>query len=83
VFSSKRITQGVSFAAALRGSAEQAQQPQANQVPVYSLPAAGIKYILATALQQETGQSAQTPNVNSQPFDNMLRVVTVAQQIMT
>jgi hypothetical protein len=55
VFSSNRITPGVSFAAALRGSAEQQQKPQANQVPVTSPPAAGIKYIPASALQQETG----------------------------
>jgi hypothetical protein len=83
VFSSHRITPGVSFAAALRGSAEQQQQTQANQVPVSSPPAAGIKDIPTPALQHETGQSVQAPNVNSQPLDNMLRVVTVVRQIMT
>jgi hypothetical protein len=50
---------------------------------VTSPPAAGIKYIPGPALQQETGQSVQAPNVSSQPLDNMLRVVTVVQQIMT
>jgi hypothetical protein len=82
VFSSNSITPGVSFAAALRGSAEQQQQPKTNQVPVTS-PARGIKHIPAPALQQETGQSVKAPNVNSQPLDNMLRVVTAVQQIMT
>jgi hypothetical protein len=80
---SNRITPGVSFAAALRGSAEQLQQPQANHVPVTSLPVTGIKYLPAPALQQETRQSVQIPNVNSQPLDNTLRVVIVVQQIMT
>jgi hypothetical protein len=79
---SNRITPGVSFAATFRGSPEQ-QQPKANQVPVTYPPAAGIKYIPAPALQLETGDSVQAPNVNSQPLDNMLRVVTVVQQIMT
>jgi hypothetical protein len=37
----------------------------------------------APALQQETAQSVQAPHVSSQPLDNMLRVVTVVQQIMT
>jgi hypothetical protein len=36
----------------------------------------------APALQQ-TGQSVQAPLLSSQPFDNMLKVVTVVQQIMT
>jgi hypothetical protein len=82
VFSSIRTTPGISFAAALRGSAEQQQQPQA-QVPVTSSTTTGIKHIPAPALQQETGQSAQAPNTKNQPLDNMLRVVTVVQQIMT
>jgi hypothetical protein len=30
-----------------------------------------------------TGQSAQASNVNSLPLDNMLRAMTVVQQIMT
>jgi hypothetical protein len=46
-------------------------------------PARGIKHIPAPALQQGTSQSVQAPNVNRQPLDNMLRVVTVVQQIMT
>jgi hypothetical protein len=50
---------------------------------VTSPPAAEIKNLRSPALQQETGQSVWAPNVNSQPLDNMLRVVTVVQQIMT
>ena len=37
----------------------------------------------ALALQKETGHSVQPPHANSQLLDNMLRVVTVVQQIMT
>jgi hypothetical protein len=42
-----------------------------------------MKNIPAPALQQLTGQSVHAPLVNSQPLDNMLRVVTAVQQIMT
>jgi hypothetical protein len=81
VFSSARTTPGVSFATALRGSGDQ-QQPQANQFPLAS-PTKAKQNIAAPALQQTTGQSVQAPHVSSQPFDNMLKVVTVVQQIMT
>jgi hypothetical protein len=84
VFSSARTTPGVSFAAALRGSGDQQQQQiQTSQVPVPPPPTTAKQDIQAPALQQTTGQSVQTPLVNSQPLDNMLRVVTVVQQIMT
>jgi hypothetical protein len=83
VFYSNRISPGVCFAAALQGSPEQQQQPQANQDPVTSPPVAGMKHIPAPTMQQETGQSVKAPNVNSQSLDNMLTVVTVVQQIMT
>jgi hypothetical protein len=33
--------------------------------------------------QQNTGQSAQASNVNSASLDNMFRVASVVQQIMT
>jgi hypothetical protein len=39
--------------------------------------------VLAPAPQQKTGQSVRAPIVNSQPLDNMLRVVTIVQQIIT
>jgi hypothetical protein len=82
VFSSKRTTPGVSFAAALGGSAEQQQQElHAKHVPVTS-PTTVIKNLQAPAMQQETRQSVQAPNTNSQLLDNMLRVVTVVKQLM-
>jgi hypothetical protein len=83
VFSSNLITPGVSFLGALRRSAEQQPQLKANHVPVASPPTTRKQNILAPALQQETGQSVQVPSVNSQPLDNMLKAVTVIQQIMT
>jgi hypothetical protein len=47
-------------------------------------PPAGIKLSTpASGQKQKTGQSVRAPNVNSQPLDNMLRVVTAVQQIMT
>jgi hypothetical protein len=76
------ITPGVSFAAALQGSGgEQHQKQQTRQVPV-APPATPAKQNIR-ALQQTTDQSVQAPLVNSQPLDNMLRVVSVVQQIMT
>jgi hypothetical protein len=74
---------GIFFAAALRGSGDQQQpQPQTSQVPVTPPPTTTRQNIRAPTLQQ-TGQSVQAPLVNSQPIDNMLKVVTVLQQIMT
>jgi hypothetical protein len=73
---------GVSFAAALRGSVDQKQpQPQTSQVPVAPPPTTPRQNIWAPTLQQR-GQSVQAPLVNSQPIDNMLKVVTVVQQVM-
>jgi hypothetical protein len=83
VFSSNLTRPGVSFAAVLQGSTAQQQQPQARQVPVANSPA-GVKLsTLASGEQQKAGQSVRAPTVNSQPLDNMLRVVTAVQQIMT
>jgi hypothetical protein len=82
VFSSALTTPGVSFAAALRGSTDQ-QGPQAHQVPAAGQPRTEKQSVQTPAPQQKTGQSVQTPHVNSQPLDDMLRVVTIVQQIMT
>jgi hypothetical protein len=80
---SNLTTLGISFAAALRGSTTQQQQPQARQFHGTN-PPAGVKLsIPATRHQQKAGQSVRAPTVNSQPLDNMLRVVTAVQQIMT
>jgi hypothetical protein len=73
---------GVSFAAALRGSTAQKQLPQAGQVPVAD-PPAGVKLSTSASGQEKAGHSVRGPTVNSQPLDNMLRVVTVVQQFMT
>jgi hypothetical protein len=79
VFSSTVATPGVSFAAALQGGKQQQQQPPAPQAPAVFEKASSS----AATPQQPTGQSAQASNVNSFPLDNMLRVITVVQQIMT
>jgi glycerate kinase len=82
VFSSNIITPDVSFAAALRGSGDQQQQSQKSQVPV-ALPSTAVKQDVPAPALQHTGQSVQAPLVKSQTLDNMLRIVTVVQQIMT
>ena len=83
VFSSTTVTPGVSFAAALRGAtAEQQQRPQESRVPV-APPTTRRQTAPAPALQKETGQSIQAPHASSPSLDNMLRVVTIVQQIMT
>jgi hypothetical protein len=84
VFYYNLTTPGVSFAAALRGSiAQQQQQPQARQVPVVDPPAEVKLSTPVTGQQENTGPSVRAKTVNSEPLDNMLRVVTVVQQIRT
>jgi hypothetical protein len=48
-------------------------------------PVAGIQCQKPAPGQQQqiSGQSVRAQNVNNQPLDNMLRVVTVVQQIIT
>jgi hypothetical protein len=81
VFPSALINPGVSFAAALLGSADH-QRPQALHVPTAHPPTREKQSVSATEPQQETGQLVLAPILNSQPLDNILRVVTVVQQIM-
>jgi hypothetical protein len=83
MFTSNYVTSGVSFAAALRNNAGHQQEPTPSQAPVTSSPAEIKQNTPAPAKQHKTGQSVRAPSVNSQPLDNMLRVVTVVQQIMT
>jgi hypothetical protein len=46
-------------------------------------PLAGVKFSTRALVQhQEPGQSVLAPIVDSAPLENMLRVVTVVQQIM-
>jgi hypothetical protein len=83
VFSSNITTAGVFFAAVLRGSTAQQQQPQARQVPVAHTPTEVKFSTSVSGQQQNAGQSVRAQTVDSQPFGNMLRVVTALQQIMT
>jgi hypothetical protein len=83
VFSSTLITPSVSFTAALRGSTSQRQRPLTRQLPVAVPPEAKKSSVPAPVQEQETGQSVRAQIINSQPFDNMLKVVTVVQQTMT
>jgi hypothetical protein len=83
VYFSNITTPGVSFVAALRGGTAQKQQPQARQVPVADPPAQVKLSTPASGQQQNAGQSVRGRTVNRKPLDNMLRVVTVVQQIMT
>jgi hypothetical protein len=82
VFPSNTVTPGVSFAAALRGGASQDQRRLERQLPVAVPPAARKSSVTAPVQGEGTGQSVQAPNVSSHPYENMLKVVTVVQQIM-
>jgi hypothetical protein len=85
VFSSNLTTPVVSFMVLLQGSKEQEPRPQICEVAVAG-PATVEPKVSGPSLQQDqqtTGQSVQAPNVTSVPLDNMLRVVTVVQQITT
>jgi hypothetical protein len=83
VFSSNSIAPGVSFAAALRGGAAQQQRPQAGQQPVATPPTVVEPNPPAPGHKELSGQSVRPRTVNSQTFDNTLKVVTVVQQITT
>jgi hypothetical protein len=80
VFSSTYATPGVSYAAALQNSTQprQASKPIAARVEQPRLPAPAQQ-----SPQQPTGQSVQAASVNSASLDNMFRVASVVQQIMT
>jgi hypothetical protein len=52
-------------------------------MPVADPSSAGRPNVPSPEQQQETGQSVRAAIVNSQPLDNMVRVVTVGQQITT
>jgi hypothetical protein len=76
-FCSNFMTPALSFAAALRG--------EKTNTPTLQEAAEGPWNSLATATKrhQETGQSVPANNVSSLPLDNMFRVVSAVQQIMT
>jgi hypothetical protein len=80
VFSSTYATPGVSYAAALQNSTQprQAPNPTAARVEQPRVPPPAQQ-----SLQQGTGQSVQTASVSIAYLDNMFRVPSVVQQIMT
>jgi hypothetical protein len=72
-FSSNLTTPGLSFAAALRGPTEQPkQQHQQNR-----------REEVQCSEQLNKGQSVQASPNTIEPMDNMLKVISVVQQIMT
>jgi hypothetical protein len=77
VFSSNTIAPGVSFAAALGGGAAQQQRPQAGQPTVATPPTVVEPNPPAPGHKEVSGQSVRARTVNSQTFDNTLKVVTV------
>jgi hypothetical protein len=80
----KLTTPGKSFAAALRGKAEEQKQPQTHQVAGPATMEPRVPVALPQQKQQKAGQSVRVPNVNSLSLVKMLKVVvTIVQQIMT
>jgi hypothetical protein len=82
LFLAKLATPGVSFAAALRGKAMEQQKHVARQ-GVVAAPSSFEPRVSASTPHQPASQSDRARNINSEPLDNMLIVVTVVQQIMT
>jgi hypothetical protein len=74
MFSSNLVTPGKTFASVLSGSP---QQLQPENVQWESVSQRTDKHT------QQTGQSVQAPTANSTSLDNMFKVATVLQQIMT
>jgi hypothetical protein len=85
VFSSRTTSPGVSFAAALRANTQQQQAPhlvpQASKSKVAEMGTPAP--VMVNQQQKESGQSAQASNVSSASLNNMFRVATAVQQIMT
>jgi hypothetical protein len=85
VLSSRLTNLGVSFAEALRANKQQQQTshhvPQAanSRVAEMGTPAP----VMENQQHKESGQSAQASNVSSASLNNMFRVASVVQQIMT
>jgi hypothetical protein len=86
VFFSNLTTTGLSFAAALRGSAEQHQWPQTHQVTVAGPATMESKAPVPSRQhkQQEMGQPVGAPKVNSFALYNcMLRIITAVEKFIT
>jgi hypothetical protein len=82
-YSCNYVTPGQSFAAALRSTL--GQQPPIRQAQLKQGTAAEQTRGPPPAVQQakQAGQSVQTSNVNSVSLDDMFKVATVVQQIIT
>jgi hypothetical protein len=72
----------VSFAAALHGNTQQTSH-HALQTGNSSVAEMGTPAPAMVQQHKESGQSAQASNGNSAFLDNMFRVASVVQQIMT
>jgi hypothetical protein len=83
VFSSTYTKPGLSFAAALRNNDDQQQQPHPQRASVAGQASVRRRSVPAPVRQKYAGQSVPAIEVNSPTLDNMLRLVTVVQQIMT
>jgi hypothetical protein len=83
VFSSNYNKPSLSFAAALRNSDEQQQQTHPQRASLAGPTPVGKRSVPAPVRRKDAGQSVPATNVNSSPLDNMLRLVTVVQQITT
>jgi hypothetical protein len=82
VFPSTPTTPGLSFAAAVRKTAETTQQQPARQPAVAGPNAREQLQPSRLSNQQQTGQSVQDNSASGSHLDNMFRVVTAVQQIM-
>jgi hypothetical protein len=83
VFSSNHTTPGLSVGAAVRKTAETTQQPPSRQPAVAGRSTKEQLQSSSFPTQQETGQSVQASSANVSHLDNMIRMVTAVQQIMT
>jgi hypothetical protein len=83
VFSFNYTKPGLSLAAALQNNAEQQQQPHSQRNSVVGPASVEERSVPAPMRQKDASQSVPATDVNSPPLDNMLRVVTVVQQIIT
>jgi hypothetical protein len=72
-FSSNFATTGLYFAAALRDTTEQPKQQQQNR----------REEEFQLSEQPNKSQSVRAPSNSIEPMDNMLKVISVVQQIMT
>jgi hypothetical protein len=86
VFSSNYTTPGLPFAVVPHTNTQKQQLPHLQLVPLACPATVGEMRTPPTVQhhqQQETGQSPQAFNINSASLNNMFRVTTAVQQIMT